>query len=552
MVAAILVFSLYLTFTGASVEVASQAEDCRLWTIPRNGTCECADPVGQIVRCNPLEKTLSVRRLYCMTADSALNAVVGACIWKTHAKNNYIKIKTNSTSYINEETCGNIQREGLMCGLCTKDHGLPAYSYKLACVRCLGNNYNWLNYIAVAYLPLTVFFIIIVIFRMSANSGLLVGYVTVSQMVATYSLAQSYLLQMASNSKFILISLFYSIWNLDFFRILEHFSFCFHPNMSALSVLSLDYLLAIYPMVAVFFMYIIVKRFRYVLYMFRHLNKCLHIFKKEWNVKSSLIEAFATLLLLSYVKILNVTFNILTPTYLYNMNGTHGHLRVYNDPHTEYLSKQHMPYFVLAIAMSFVFNFLPFLLICLYPCACFQKCLNWTGLRHPTLSLFMDAFQGSYQPEPFYLRSFPAVYMIAQLTNLLIFSTLGFEYYHAAASLMLMVIIFLVAIARPYKNKWHNFITLAMFSAAFISYSTFAFQLHGDVTIVTWFFFLQCLTIVGLLFPLLYGLIICVRGVVPDRIIAKIKEHLKKNIIVNVIFPHKLECDQENTMLLSY
>ena len=102
MITATLVFSLYLASTGASVEVASQAEECSLWTISRNGTCECADPVGQIVRCNPLEKTLSVRHLYCMTADSALNAVVGACIWKTHAKNNYIKTKANSTSDINE------------------------------------------------------------------------------------------------------------------------------------------------------------------------------------------------------------------------------------------------------------------------------------------------------------------------------------------------------------------------------------------------------------------------------------------------------------------
>ena len=94
-----------------------------------------------------------------------------------------------------------------------------------------------------------------------------------------------------------------------------------------------------------------------MLYMFKWLNKCLHIFKKEWNVKSSLIEVFAILILLSNAKILDVTFNILTPTYLYNMNSTYGHPCVYNDSHTEYLSKQHMPYFVLVIAMSFVFNF---------------------------------------------------------------------------------------------------------------------------------------------------------------------------------------------------
>ena len=129
--------------------------------------------------------------------------------------------------------------------------------------------------------------------------------------------------------------------------------------MSALGVLSLAYLVTIYPMVAVFITYIIVQKFSYVSCFFRPLNRCLHLFIKEGNAGRSLIEAFATHNLLSYVKILNVTFNILTPIYFYNMNGTLGHPHVYNDPHTEYLSKQHLTYFVLAIAMSFVFNFLP-------------------------------------------------------------------------------------------------------------------------------------------------------------------------------------------------
>ena len=88
-------------------------------------------------------------------------------------------------------------------------------------------------------------------------------------------------------------------------------------------------------------------------------KKRLHIFIKEGNSGNSLIESIAAFILLSYVKI-HINFDILTPTYLYNMNGTYGHPYVYNDPHTEYLSKQHLPFFVLAIVMGFVFNFLPF------------------------------------------------------------------------------------------------------------------------------------------------------------------------------------------------
>ena len=157
--------------------------------------------------------------------------------------------------------------------------------------------------------------------------------------------------------------------------------------------------------------------------------------------------------------------------------------------------------------MSFILNFLPFVLICLYPCASFQKCLNWTRLRHPALSIFMNAFQGSYKHEPFYLHSFTEVYMIAQLTNLLIFSILGFEYYHAAASLMLMVIILLVAIARPYRNKWHNHITLSLFSAVLLSYLTYIYSGGGgDIFIIkVWVYIMNTLTLVGALVPTVYG-----------------------------------------------
>ena len=547
MVGVILVFSLYLSLIEATTKVNTQAQECPLWTVFKNDTCVCAAPLGQIVRCNPLNKDISVRIFYCMTADSEFDPVVGACLKNLSYisyMDHYEKIRSNSTTNINVETCGGFNRKGLMCGQCIKDHGFPAYTYNIACVKCLNYKFNWLKYLGVAYIPLTIFFLIIIIFGVSANSGLLVGYVTVSQMVATHSLSQVYIEIFSSlglRNVITFIFIFFSTWNLDFFRTIERYSFCLHPNISALDVLSLDYLVAIYPMVAVVLTYIIVQKFSYVSCLSIPFNKCLHLFKKEWNIGSSLIEAFATLILLSQVKILNVTFNILTPTYLYNMNATHSHTLVYSAPHTEYLSKQHLPYFVLAIAMSFVFNFLPFLLICMYPCACVQKCLNWTGLRHPALSIFMDAFQGSYKLKPFYFRSFSAIYMIAQLTNLLIFSTLGFEYYHAAASLMLMMIISLVAIARPYRNKWHNIITLAMFSAVLIVYITFAYELNHNITIFSWDLILTLLTWVGLSVPPLYGSFLLIRKFLPDCIISEVKNILKRKFTT--------EYDHENTPL---
>ena len=566
MVGLILVIGLYLASIGASQNEVENAEECPLWTFNHNGSCVCAHWDNQIVKCNPLNKSLSIRIFYCMTVDPDLIPFVGPCLYNVSAYllrqmrflHFYKRIETNTTSNINLETCGVYKRTGLMCGQCIENYGLPVYSYHLACVKCLHYKHNWLKYIAVAYLPLTVFSLVVVIFRISANSGLLVGHVTVCQMVITFSLAQAYLALYSRTHHYQIIkviSIFYSIWNLDFFRFL-YSPFCLNPNISALGVLSLDYLVAIYPISSVVIIYFLVQRLSYVTSLSRPVYKFLQIFKKEWKVGNSLIEAFATLLLLSYVKILNVTVGIVMPVYLYGMNGKHDRTHVYNEPQTVYLSKRHLRYFILAIAMSFVFNFLPILLMCLYTCSCFQKCLNCTGLRHQALTTFMDAFQGCYKHKPYYLRSFPAIYLMAQVTNLMILVFFGIERYHSAASLNLMAIIILVAIARPYKNKWHNVIILTLFSSIFIAYITIVFQLTANITIeavaVGWNTFLEYLSCAGSLFPLLYGLILILWKILPARIIMKVKRNLETyKISPNDALPHRFECDLENASLLT-
>ncbi len=276
-------------------------------------------------------------------------------------------------------------RKGVMCRECIDKHGLPVYSYSLSCVECTHYKYNWIKYIAVAYIPLTLFLIVVITFRISATSGSMVGYVTVSQLGATYSLSKLYL-AVSNHTKWAV--LVYSIWNLDFFRSIYP-SFCIHPHMSALQVASLDYIIAVYPMIMILLTYVLVSlhdRFSLVIiWLCRQLYRCLHHCRKEWNVRNSLIGAFATMLLLSYVKILNVTSNILTPRYIYYMNGSQSKLYVSIDIDTPYLSKTHLPYFILALAMSFVSSLL---LLCLYPCRCFQTCLNRTGLYTQSCSLY--------------------------------------------------------------------------------------------------------------------------------------------------------------------
>ncbi len=225
----------------------------------------------------------------------------------------------------------------------------------------------------------------------------------------------------------------YSIWNLDFFRSIYP-PFCF-ICLPYIQVASLDYIIAVYPMIMLLLTYGIVNlhdRYSQVIWSCRPLYRYFRHIRKEWEI---LIGAFATRLLLSYGKILNVTSNILTPYSLFYMNGSQSRYHVQIDINTLYLSKQHLPYFILALAMSFVFSIVPLLLLCLYPCRCFQTCLNRTGLQHHALHTFMDAFQGCYKHKPY---NFTALFIIVQIINVIIPPLLGVFQYHSFTGYLLL------------------------------------------------------------------------------------------------------------------
>ena len=71
-----------------------------------------------------------------------------------------------------------------MCGRCEEGYTPLACSYNMACLECSDYKYNWLKYIAIAFLPLTAFFILVVTFKISVTSETMNAYVLASQVIA--------------------------------------------------------------------------------------------------------------------------------------------------------------------------------------------------------------------------------------------------------------------------------------------------------------------------------------------------------------------------------
>ena len=89
-------------------------------------------------------------------------------------------------------------------------------------------------------------------------------------------------------------------------------------------------------------------------------------FRNIWNLERSVLHSLATFLLLSYTKFTLVSFVLLKPAPLMNSTGSVQAKVVYYDGSVEFLSKEHIPYVVVAYVVLFLFVILPpFILIML-------------------------------------------------------------------------------------------------------------------------------------------------------------------------------------------
>ena len=220
----------------------------------------------------------------------------------------------------------------------------------------------------------------------------------------------------------------YGVWNLDFFR-------PFYSNLclgiGILPTLALDYAIAVYPLLLMVLTYLLIvlydKNCRIVTLMWRPFRRVSSLLGRDWNIRTSVIDAFSTFLLLSNLKFLSVSFEILVATRVFHLHGTHYNVTsgLFYASDIVYLGKEHYPFAILAILCLCVFVVLPIALLLVYPLSLFQKLLNLIPIRWFVLRTFMDSCQGVYKDGTEAgtqdCRWFSAIYLV---TNLL-----GFTFY---------------------------------------------------------------------------------------------------------------------------
>ena len=521
---------------------------CLPWATDNTTTGECECSVPQLkgaVQCGDTEgHQLSVRFCTCISYSEDLNTVLtGNCLYTCfmpsgEASTSHQLSVTNLTS-LNHALCSRYNRQGFMCGECVEGHAPAVYSYTVDCVQCLEYRYNWLKYLAVAYLPLTVLYFIVLTLSISVTSGRMVAYVALCQIVTTPAFVQLYSVN-GINSPYAkwFLSL-YTFWNLDILRSVYP-PFCLHPDVSPLLIYSLDYVVGLYPLVLIFLTYLVVKihdRSVVCVWLCKPVFKLVTLIRRHrTGVHSSLVKGFASFFILSYVKILNVSFHLLTPSgSTYNLTGeVTGIKYLRSDSTVPYFGPTHLPYAVVAIFMFSTFNVLPLVFLCLYPCRCFQQCLNYTHLHHRAVHTFMDTLQGCYQHGPCDYRHFAALYLLLRVLALVLFFFNDSLLFYSAASALLMSAAILVAIFKPYQNSHHSTCDVILLLA--VSLKALCVASYVEALLIDplhylprreHYTLLYSFVFLSMVLPL-YGLLLLLRFLVPSKVTNYLKDKVQR------------------------
>ena len=344
----------------------------------------------------------------------------------------YLQLPQNISS--SNIMCSLFNRQGFLCSSCQPGYEISPYSHYFSCAECDGQSYGVLWYVLLDLIPISLLYIVVVIFRIRATEAPLVGVVLFSQNILSLvrSSRSLYTALVYSTNSFTLV-LFHvafsmcGIWNLDFFR----FSvppFCVSGSINNVYAVALEYVSALYPLFLVVVTFFLIelhaRNVRLIVWLYKPFHKCSVKIRRTWDIKQSVINAFSTFLLLSYTKIITISFKLLYVTTIYNIYGNIVALILLIDPKVQYFGAQHTPFAVFAILIITTL-ILAIVLLVLYPTKLFQKLIGHCHCRAiHGVHAFVDTYQGclkDYTSGTRDYRSVSAAYLAMRFVLLSIF-----------------------------------------------------------------------------------------------------------------------------------
>ena len=344
-------------------------------------------------------------------------------------------------SQLNDNMCGPLKRKGTVCSECMDGYAPAVNSFKDECCNCKGVWYGVPLYLVVELLPVTIFYLIILIFQVNITSAPMTCFIMYSQVILSIfsikfedpSVKKLLYTERHYPSEFMKIFFTsYGIWNLDFFQYIIP-PFCVSSRLQSIHIAFLDYISAFYPLCLIIFTWICIelhdRNFRLLVVMWKPFHLCLVPLRRALNIKGDIISVFASFFLLTYSKLL---YQLIVLTMCKSLKQTKYHSSTYDrvnslyisiaDPRVFSVSAKYWTFAIPAVVISLLFNIIPVLMIVFYPVKRCRGLLSKCRLDSNALKFFVERFQGCYKDishEGRDMRSFSALYFILRIIILL-------------------------------------------------------------------------------------------------------------------------------------
>ena len=419
-------------------------------------------------------------------------------------------------------------REGVLCGNCSEGYAVAINDPDLSCIKC-NYQYGVAIFLLLQLVPVLIMLTLLAVLHIKITDGSLSVFVLFSQMVtlqfpglgysswAVTRCSKPYDTAYYLYTKYMGIPLtVYSIWNLNFLN-LDPVPFCIPFINTAAEAILLQYITAACPLVFIVVTYTWIKcynnGYRLVVYTTRPVHQLLARFWQRFKIQPSLIDTYAGLILLSYMRFLATSAKLLKFTFVRNVSTGEGYAAYYYDADLSYFKWPHAVYGVLAILCLLVFVVTPTIVLLFYHLKSFQRCLTRCKLDRPGLHALVDAYQGCFknsETDDGERRYF------AGMNLLFCFCYVAFLITPYATTIVIIVtftaslgtfMLLMILILRPYKSNIQNF--NSFMTMVFLIVYAFGTTSSSIIYVVYAPFLYFCLYFVFCLFRLCFVRIIC-------------------------------------------
>ena len=398
----------------------------------------------------------------------------------------YIKLPVN-VSILNNYMCGPLNRQGRVCSECIDGFGpaVTSVGFNIQCSNCTDVWYGIPLYLALEIIPVTIFYLVILIFRINITSAPMTSYIMYSQLVIIwwnfafegedYHISQR-MFELNQHTELFqkVIFAIYDVWNLRFYHYWVP-PFCISNRLQPFHFGLLGYISILYPMCLIALTWVCVelhgRNFKLLVWLWKPLHKCFVTLRRGWDSKSDMIDVFSSFFLLSFTKIMYQT--ALFMAYQTIENKHYDNFKLLDEDYVtmidltvKYGSTIHLMYLIPATLLACIFNVLPIALLLLYPFKVFRACLSRCRLDRLVLKHFVDKFYGCYRDGTgveggMDMRSFAALHFLLRLLLLSAgpvasLMTISNTDPYFPRNVIAVAASLLTALCRPYKKTYMN------------------------------------------------------------------------------------------------